>query len=662
MSDNNNFKPSLEGYKPLRPFNLFMKNNFPFIENTFEALDTYGLLCEIVKYLNTVIENLNTEEINIANLYVAFNQLNDYVSHYFDNLDVQEEINNKLDDMVESGTLQEIIATYLNSKAVFCFDNVEDMTESTNLIDGSYAKTLGFYSVNDGGQAIYKIRTVTNDDVVNNMNIIEMSDNNLIAELIASNYNVLQLGAKINDSTFDNSSIFNFAFNNDNKNVFIPNGTYNFNTSVTAYKSKEIRGENRMLTVLEFKNATGDGLSVGDSVQLKNLYILGTGNFANNLLVYNGIEGERSYPTTGIFENLNISTDNDIQIESMFKYIPYHNYGLNIKNINIGIQGTKRKATKGLIVTSGSDSTNWFNALTIENVIIDIQGLNIIPFECINNFSTTSSGRNIFRSVRIQHRNNANTSYLRHWHLKSLMDTVIENCNIYDYVSANTQNNPIWYEYCGALTIICCPNMFLKNVAEFSDNGNSAVYNGYNSQYNQYLEPKNQTLQLNLSDYTATQIVPIFFPANRLEGYKQFIEIEGFTRYASSGGTYGGYFELICRNFLTGASDTSGNYIRDIILKSNIFKTNPFLYKIKLYNEGIVLFIKGNNTFYLKTIGNGEPVIAVGMKLHILDSTTEETLAAETIGDSDTGIEFSGSALYYYNKKTIDYSTAKDNP
>lgn len=114
MSDENNFKPEMGTYKPLRPFNLFMKNNFPFIENTFEALDTYGLLCEIVKYLNIVIENTNTTEENVTALSNAFNQLNDYVSHYFDNLDVQEEINNKLDEMATTGVLQSMVDDYFS--------------------------------------------------------------------------------------------------------------------------------------------------------------------------------------------------------------------------------------------------------------------------------------------------------------------------------------------------------------------------------------------------------------------------------------------------------------------------------------------------------------------------------------------------------------------
>ena len=46
--------------------------------------------------------------------------------------------------MAESGELQEIMASYLNSKAVFGFNTVSDLKNATNLIDGSYAKTLGY--------------------------------------------------------------------------------------------------------------------------------------------------------------------------------------------------------------------------------------------------------------------------------------------------------------------------------------------------------------------------------------------------------------------------------------------------------------------------------------------------------------------------------------
>lgn len=48
----------------------------------------------------------------------SFIELKQYVDDYFNNLDVQEEINNKLDEMVESGVLQEIIENYLKPNIV----------------------------------------------------------------------------------------------------------------------------------------------------------------------------------------------------------------------------------------------------------------------------------------------------------------------------------------------------------------------------------------------------------------------------------------------------------------------------------------------------------------------------------------------------------------
>ena len=115
MSQENNFIPLQDGYKPLTPFRLFVKSNFPFIENTYESLDNYGLYCKVVEYLNNVIANENTVESNVQALYDAFVSLNTYVSDYFDNLDVQNEINNKLDEMATSGQLQIMVANIFSS-------------------------------------------------------------------------------------------------------------------------------------------------------------------------------------------------------------------------------------------------------------------------------------------------------------------------------------------------------------------------------------------------------------------------------------------------------------------------------------------------------------------------------------------------------------------
>lgn len=135
----------------------------------------YARVNMLIRMFNKLSKNTKTTVEDYIN---QFNELHDYVHDYFDNLDVQEEINNKLDAMVEDGTLQEIVADYLNSKAVFGFDTVADMKLATNLIDGSYARTLGYYAKNDGGGAYYKISSTQPSS-----HYVTLS-NNLYAEMI----------------------------------------------------------------------------------------------------------------------------------------------------------------------------------------------------------------------------------------------------------------------------------------------------------------------------------------------------------------------------------------------------------------------------------------------------------------------------------------------
>ena len=196
----------------LTPFKRCVLQNFPFIEEDFDALTNYGLLCKIVEYLNKVIASQNEVQGVTEDIVAAFNNLYNYVKNYFDNLDVQEEINNKLDEMTEDGTLQEIIGDYLNANAVWGFDTVADMKASANLIDGSFAQTLGYHAKNDGGAGLYKIRNVTNDDVIDEGSIIEMNDsqNQLVAELIGADLNVHQFGAYGDGAHNDTQAFVNY--------------------------------------------------------------------------------------------------------------------------------------------------------------------------------------------------------------------------------------------------------------------------------------------------------------------------------------------------------------------------------------------------------------------------------------------------------------------
>lgn len=188
-------------------FRRWVLQNFPFIEQDFDALTDYQLICKVVEYLNAVITQTNATTEQVAVLTDAFNQLKDYVDHYFENLDVQEEINNKLDAMVEDGTLQEIIYEFLQSNVAWVFDTVADMKLATNLINGSYARTLGFHSVNDGGGAIYKI---TSTGTANEMDVIAIGD--LYATLIKPPVLNPEIYGAYGDGVHDDATVLQYVF------------------------------------------------------------------------------------------------------------------------------------------------------------------------------------------------------------------------------------------------------------------------------------------------------------------------------------------------------------------------------------------------------------------------------------------------------------------
>ena len=79
-----------------------------------DSMTYYECLAWLVNYLQkTVIPAVNNNAEATKELQEAFITLKAYVDNYFANLDVQEEINNKLDEMATSGELADIIEAYL---------------------------------------------------------------------------------------------------------------------------------------------------------------------------------------------------------------------------------------------------------------------------------------------------------------------------------------------------------------------------------------------------------------------------------------------------------------------------------------------------------------------------------------------------------------------
>lgn len=248
------FKPDQNEYGNLSPFKTWLKyqintwgfNNFPFLENDFDQLTEYGMMMKLMKSMYQVIENQNLVEDDMNKLYTAYTELQTYVdnainefetsvnnqvqsledfmNNYFANLDVQEEINNKLDEYLDDGTLEHIIASYLQTQKIYN-THAEMVADTTNLVDGLTVQTLGYSNINDGGGAFYKMTSTEPSGTY-----YETLGENLYALLIKNSeyLDVRQLGILPNTATIQSVPLYN-AFLTANQMgliTYIPKGTY----------------------------------------------------------------------------------------------------------------------------------------------------------------------------------------------------------------------------------------------------------------------------------------------------------------------------------------------------------------------------------------------------------------------------------------------------
>ena len=110
------FTPSMGNYKTLQPFRYWCQKVLPLVYE--DSLSYYELLCKVVDYLNKTMEDVETLHGDVTGLHEAYVQLQNYVNTYFSSLDVQEEINNKLDTMVSDGTLLDIIEPTISATTI----------------------------------------------------------------------------------------------------------------------------------------------------------------------------------------------------------------------------------------------------------------------------------------------------------------------------------------------------------------------------------------------------------------------------------------------------------------------------------------------------------------------------------------------------------------
>ena len=274
-----------------------------------ETMTYYEMLVWFTEYMkNTIIPTINNNGLAVQELQDKYIELKSYVDDYFTNLDVQQEINNKLDAMAESGQLTDIIAQYLGLAGMLVFNNVNDMKQATNLVNGSSCQTLGFHTVGDKGNAFYKVRNITNEDIIDEMTIIALNNPLLIAELVIEDeMNVKQFGAYgdnkshlVNGIEQDTLSIQK-AIDKINGKVIIPNGTYLINTLISNNNTNRIylSGESKLNTTLKYNIEPNNDTSILILESNTSRNIIENINFTSN---YNSqsIEDYENYHINGI--------------------------------------------------------------------------------------------------------------------------------------------------------------------------------------------------------------------------------------------------------------------------------------------------------------------------------------------------------------------------
>ena len=276
----------------LPPFKRFCVTIGNLPSSYVDSMSYYECLMWLCKYLkDTVVPAVNENA-------EAVNEL----INWFNNLDIQDEVDNKLDEMVESGQLQEIISVYLNSKAIFGFNTIDDMINSENLINGSYARTCGSTTYNNGYGALYKIRTITNDDVVDGVNIIAMeTDDSLIAELIV-NTNLGTYKDEITTELSDGIIVIGDSYTDTSNQGLISWATLfknnigydSTNFFVSAYGGTGFVPNSNLsfLTLLQDLNNT-----ITDKSKIKRIYVLGGYNdqVFTATQIWNGLQAFMTY-------------------------------------------------------------------------------------------------------------------------------------------------------------------------------------------------------------------------------------------------------------------------------------------------------------------------------------------------------------------------------
>lgn len=198
---------------------------FPY--TNFHEMNTAWIVEKVKECLANVenIQNgLNTTNKNLA-------ELKEYVLNYFANLDLQDEVNKKLDEMAASGQLEQIIEKYLEVNTAKIYDTYTDMMNNfSSMVVGSVCRTLGYSALGDGGGAFYRVVELGGEYSANDPGIYKPQPGNKGLFLCADTpINVKQFGWTVYGRNYHHDFFdiaIKYALKNGIPSIYIPAGEY----------------------------------------------------------------------------------------------------------------------------------------------------------------------------------------------------------------------------------------------------------------------------------------------------------------------------------------------------------------------------------------------------------------------------------------------------
>lgn len=209
----------------LKPFPKFFYT-LGMLPTSFRITMTYEeQVLEIMRFIkDEIIPNVNQNILATKELQEKFVELVNYVNEYFENLDLQEEVNNKLDEMVEDGSFAEIVSQYLDTK-LSIYDNIEAMKENTRV--GEIFKLKNYDTT----------FITTENETISSLKI----NDNLYADVISKSVIIDSLG--INSNNIDTSLFEEIVEYVRNKGIEIifDHKTYNLTGTINLTTANKLK-------------------------------------------------------------------------------------------------------------------------------------------------------------------------------------------------------------------------------------------------------------------------------------------------------------------------------------------------------------------------------------------------------------------------------------